>query len=92
MGGEMIAASFSPALPRLCEREEAGGGPGGGGGSCMPIVWSQRTCEDDLDLGDIGLATAGVEAARLAPGAAFCEESESERSRVCSVSGGWRGA
>jgi len=53
----------------------------------MAIGWSQRTCDDDRDLADIGLATAGVETARLAPGAAFCEESESERIGICSVRG-----
>lgn len=87
VGGEMTASPFSPALLALCEREEAGGGPGGGGGSCMPIDWSQRTWEDDLDLGDIGVVTAGVDVARLAPGGMVSEELESEGSGICTVSG-----
>jgi hypothetical protein len=35
------------------------------------MAGSHLTCEEDRDRADVGVATAGVEAARRAPGAIF---------------------
>lgn len=71
-GGRRVGGDTTGSLPvgilcMLCDRLDDGGGPGGGGGT--GIAGSQRICEDDRDLADVGVPTAGVEAARRAPGA-----------------------
>jgi hypothetical protein len=81
-GGRRVGGDTIGSLPEgirwaLCDLDADGGGPGGGGGTGM--VGSHLTCDEDRDRAEVGVATAGVEAARRAPGATFWEESESVR-------------
>lgn len=79
-GGRRVGGDTIGSLPVgnrciLWDRLEDGGGPGGGGGTGME--GSHLICDEDRDLADVGVATAGVETARRAPGAIFCDASES---------------
>lgn len=76
VGGDMIGSLPLFGLDTLCDLEPGGGGPGGGGGRGMP--GSHRTCEADLDLAEVGVAIAPVEAALREAGATFCGSSESD--------------
>ncbi len=85
VGGEMTGSVPDGIRWTLWDLPADGGGPGGGGGTGIP--GSHLTCEEDRDLADVGVETAGVEAARRAPGAMFWDESESVLCGICSVKG-----
>lgn len=72
VGGETMGSDPDDRW-ELCERLDDGGGPGGGGGSGMP--GSHRTCDEDRDLAEVGVAMAPVEAARRVAGGTPCESS-----------------
>lgn len=88
VGGDMIGSLPEGIRWTLWDLPADGGGPGGGGGTGM--LGSHLTCEEERDRADVGVETAGVDAARRAPGAILCDASESFLCGIWSVSGpGW---
>lgn len=88
MGGDMMGSGPDDVRCALCDLEPDGGGPGGGGGT--GTCGSHLTCDDDRDRPDVGVATAGVDAARRDPGAMPIPViSASLRGGISTVIGAW---